>query len=141
MTGYDPLSIMNYCSDVAGRSSSDAMPTPHDLLGVEMLYSKSRTYVLGCNIGCFLTSSGVVTSSAGAIESEWIMRGSVGIPFRVSGTSTDLYSYSVAGLGSGTSTLTYSFHDVVGNSRTGSGSVNKSGGLYAALATVVTAVR
>jgi hypothetical protein len=140
MTAYDPKSIMSYCSSVNGRASSDSNPTPYDMLGMEMLYSTTRTYGLGCGIGCFVTSSGVVTSTAGSIVSEWIMRGSAGVPFRVSGTSTDVYSYAVAGLPSGPSTLNYSFHDPVGHARSGSGVVNKSNTSYAALAGAIAMV-
>jgi hypothetical protein len=132
LTWYDPRSIMNYCSGVNGRT--DAIPTQFDMLGMEMLYSANRTYALACGTGCFGTTTGLVTSSTGSVVSEWIRRGSVGVPFRVSGTSTDVYSYSVAGLANGSSTLNYTFRDPVGRSRSGSGTVTKGNPLYAAIA-------
>lgn len=135
---YDGRSIMNYCASVNGRT--DAFPTSGDLLGMEMLYAADRNYGLGCGVGCFLTSAGLVASSAGSITSEWIMRGSVGIPFRVSETSNDVFSYPVSALPNGTSTVRYSFVDVAHHARTGSGTVIKSDTSFAAIAGAIAAV-
>jgi hypothetical protein len=136
LTRYDPKSIMNYCAAVNGGRTDD-VPTPLDLLGMEMLYSTNRTHALGCGNGCFVTSTGLVTSTSGSLVSEWIARGSVDVPFKVSGTSSNVYSYSVSGLPNGTSTVNYTFVDPVNRSRSGSGSVTKSNTAYAALAGAV----
>jgi len=137
LTTYDSISIMNYCASENGRI--DAIPTPRDMLGMEMMYSTPRVYGLSCSSGCFATGSGLLTSNDGSIVSEWIARGSLNIPFRVSGTSTDTYSYSVSGLVAGTSTVSYSFSDPVGRGRSGSAVVTKSNGSYAALSGAILA--
>jgi hypothetical protein len=88
LTKYDPRSIMNYCSGPNGRT--EPVPTAYDMLGMEMLYSIDRNYGLGCGVGCFLTTSGLVTSTTGSLVSEWIARGSLNVAFRVSGTAVDV---------------------------------------------------
>ena len=75
LTKFDPRSIMNYCSGPDGRT--EPVPTAYDMLGMEMLYAINRTYGLGWGVGCFVTTSGLVTSTTGSIVSEWIGSGSV----------------------------------------------------------------
>jgi hypothetical protein len=136
LTNYDPLSIMNYC-----RSNNGALndrPTEYDMLGMEMLYSADRNYGIACGGGCFATGSGLVTTSTGSVVSEWIARGSLGVPFRVGGT--DVYSYSVVPLPTGVSTLGYTFVDPIGRPRSGSGTVRKSNAMFAAIAEAATTI-
>lgn len=137
LTTFDPLSIVNYCASANGRV--DGVPTPRDMLGMEMMYSTARVYGLGCGSACFTTASGPLTLDGGSVVSEWIARGSLNVPFRVSGTSTDVYSYSVSGLAAGSSTISYSFSDPLGNSRSGSGTVKKSNASYSAIAGTILA--
>lgn len=131
LTKYDPASIMSYCSGLHGRT--DAIPTDNDMLGMEMLYSINRNYGIGCGDGCFETTAGLVTLTTGSIVSEWIARGSVGIPFQIKGTSEYVYSYPVISLNSDTSSISYAFKDAVGNTRNGSGTVTKSNPIFTAI--------
>lgn len=131
LTKYDSASIMSYCAKFHGRTND--IPTDLDMLGMEMLYSTNRNYRLGCGMACFEVSGGVVTSTTGSIVAEWIARGSLGIPFKINGTSNYIYSYPVNALSNGTTKVQYTFRDPVGKQRTGSGTVTKSDSYFTAI--------
>ena len=86
LTGYDPGSIMSYCSNSANGGvrvysnddplASDWRLTSLDELGAEILYPTARTLGIACTGGpCFNTSSGVVALDGGMFSSEWVARG------------------------------------------------------------------
>jgi hypothetical protein len=131
LTTYDPLSIMDYCNYTNGRDRTDFTATALDRLGMEMLYPSTRTYGIGCGGGCLYSGDGVILRSNGAITSEWAARGAAGITMTWGAFVGASIPASL--LPSDRSSLTYTFPEPRGTTRTGSGYVNKTDSLHGAI--------
>jgi hypothetical protein len=77
LTVFDPLSVMNYCSDANGRPVDDFRPTRLDLLGAEMIYPASLTRRMESNAALFITRWGHVGRAESNVVSEWQRKGAL----------------------------------------------------------------
>lgn len=143
LTGYDPDSIMNYCSKVTGsRAQNDYMLTQRDWLGMQILYPKSPlAHSLGCKNNCFsMGASNFVVGSGGSFVSDWTALGARNItPVWKLGSSgntnmLELYQYPTTIVEESTNTLSYSYSDLSNRNHTGMGNVIKSNSLFAGIA-------
>ena len=108
---WDPYSSMNFCNEEAGRPETDYMPTPQDMLAMEMLYPVRTGNPIGCGDGCFYTDGGVIVRVDGSITTDWVARGSVDVIMRING---ELGTYlTVLSLPNGESQQRFPFWDPV----------------------------
>jgi hypothetical protein len=109
LTPFDPLSIMNYCSGENGRIPGDYRLTAYDRLGAEMTYPVNSAYPIGCSDRCFVTGSGVITRTDGAVTTNWTMRGGRGVLLTSPLNGQQVSTLPTSGFIEGVSALSFNF--------------------------------